>query len=86
MIPQMHATCSFVIWISMVTDSWHCRGWCDLCCGRGFGLWLSPLKRYFEAFSVSNLPLPQFKINNAMNREAMQQATAFAPLLNVAIF
>ena len=49
-----------------------CRGWCGLCCGRQFGLWTSPLRRYFEAFTASNF-LPDLKINNAMNREAMQQ-------------
>ncbi len=49
-----------------------CRGWCGLCCGRGFGLWTRPLRRYFEAFTAANI-VPDLKFNNAMNREAMQQ-------------
>lgn len=55
-----------------------CRGWCGLCCGRRFGLWTGPMRRYYEAFAASSL-LPELNISNAMNREAMQQVGGNLP-------
>ena len=49
-----------------------CRGWCELCCGRGCGFCLGPFRRYQEAFSAGRY-IPTLQVSNYMNHEAIVQ-------------
>ena len=49
-----------------------CRGWCELCCGRGCGFCVGPLRRYQEAFSAGRY-IPTLQVSNYMNHEAIVQ-------------
>ncbi len=49
-----------------------CRGWCELCCGRGCGFFMGPLRRYREAVSAGKY-IPTLQVSNYMNHEAIVQ-------------
>ncbi|CAL8465267.1 g4802 [Coccomyxa elongata] len=50
------------------------RGWCELCCGRGCGCCIGPIRRYQEAFSAGRW-MPTLAVSNYMNHEAILQIT-----------
>ncbi|KAK9826366.1 hypothetical protein WJX81_002936 [Elliptochloris bilobata] len=50
------------------------KGWCMLCCGRRCGCLTGPLRSYQAAFSAGQW-LPELKLTNNMNREAILQIT-----------
>lgn len=49
-----------------------CRGLCELCCGRGCGFCIGPLRRYQEAFAAGRY-IPTLQVSNYMNHEAIVQ-------------
>ena len=55
-----------------------CRGWCELCCGRGCGFCIGPIRRYQEAFA-SGRWLPTLQVSNYMNHEAILQVSPHPP-------
>lgn len=65
--------------------TWRCchgRGWCELCCGRGCGFCIGPIRRYREAFSTGRW-MPTLQVSNYMNHEAILQVIFLGHKRNV---